>query len=550
MTSATRNRFVGVTAVVGALAFLLLDLYCPLIAGGIFGILFGAVVGGSLGALVLELISPSPPGADGSCESVAELLIGPSECWIGDYDFTCRRRLAALVVIDVLLLAGFLIMVSAVEGVRAISVFPLPALAITFTIPAYVLFRLLVAYGTRVIMFFPANPLLPLTFLADRLSRHPFFGVGGISLVFALMAGLPAAVRHFSDPLRNLADPVVSVRISAARELGRMRDGRAVDALISALSDGDSDVIGAARDALVEIGEPAVSGLSLRLNGPDESVRRRAAEILGSIGDARAVPLLIDALTDPHCRAVVIEALGQIGDARAVPPLIAYLKTGNQDVRWYASRALGQLGRAAVEPLAAYLTDKNEDVRKAATEALGAIGAPAVDTLLSGLQSEPAVRRAVAVQLGKIGDAQAISHLRAALPDWYCCRELVWAMEKLGWTPASDRDRVYQWIGREDADQLKSQWERVRAVLEEDIETGRAPETENSISVCIALGQKDLIPILIRTLDKVGTVALAEVYLNCGCDELETAAANWASQHGYQRTRLPGLSPNLRWGQW
>ena len=55
----------------------------------------------------------------------------------------------------------------------------------------------------------------------------------------------------------------------------------------------------------------------------------------------------------------------------AVEPLIEALKDKDQDVRWEAALALGNIGdERAVEPLIEALKDEDEDVREAAGEAL------------------------------------------------------------------------------------------------------------------------------------------------------------------------------------
>jgi HEAT repeat protein len=66
---------------------------------------------------------------------------------------------------------------------------------------------------------------------------------------------------------------------------------------------------------------------------------------LGQIGDARAVPALLEALHDPkeHVRVAAAGALGQIGDARAVDGLLAALRDPDAHVR--AAAALGQIAR-------------------------------------------------------------------------------------------------------------------------------------------------------------------------------------------------------------
>ena len=77
-------------------------------------------------------------------------------------------------------------------------------------------------------------------------------------------------------------------------------------------------------------------------------VRKAAAQVLGEIGDVRAVEPLIVALKNKHedLRKTAAEALGKIGDARAVEPLRVALKDEDRDVRKAAAKALGKIGDA------------------------------------------------------------------------------------------------------------------------------------------------------------------------------------------------------------
>ncbi|MFN0145233.1 MAG: HEAT repeat domain-containing protein [Dehalococcoidia bacterium] len=79
------------------------------------------------------------------------------------------------------------------------------------------------------------------------------------------------------------------------------------------------------------------------------------------------------------------EALVAIGPA-SVPVLLEALRADDDNVRWEAAKALGQLraGEAAVALVGA-LTDRHGGVRWLAAEALAAIGEPAVRPVLRGL---------------------------------------------------------------------------------------------------------------------------------------------------------------------
>ena len=88
------------------------------------------------------------------------------------------------------------------------------------------------------------------------------------------------------------------VRWHAAETLGEIRDIQAVEPLIKALTDENKGVRSNSMIALVNIGEPAVEMLINALKDKKCPIRSNAAEALGEIGDTRAVNPLIKALTD------------------------------------------------------------------------------------------------------------------------------------------------------------------------------------------------------------------------------------------------------------
>jgi len=68
----------------------------------------------------------------------------------------------------------------------------------------------------------------------------------------------------------------------------------------------------AAKNALLEMGEPAVQPLIEALNSRQASVRWSAASILGELGAKQAIPDLIERLRDDEIRSGVVEALHHI----------------------------------------------------------------------------------------------------------------------------------------------------------------------------------------------------------------------------------------------
>ena len=161
--------------------------------------------------------------------------------------------------------------------------------------------------------------------------------------------------------INNCKDEDSGVRALAAKALGEIGDGRAVETLIETLKDEHSWVHLSASKALCKISdERAVEPLVEALKDEHSWVRRSAAKALGKIGDKRAVVPLIEALKikplkreDRWVRENVAEALGEIRDERAVVPLVEALKDGNHLFRGSVAEALGEIGdEKAVMPLA------------------------------------------------------------------------------------------------------------------------------------------------------------------------------------------------------
>src|SRR3972149_1872046 len=181
----------------------------------------------------------------------------------------------------------------------------------------------------------------------------------------------------------------------------------------------------AAKEALVEIGAPAVDPLIDALQDKDDGVCMAAIEALASIGDARAIPAIIDVMHDSNL------VLRQTNDVK---------------------EALAQFGGAAIQPLATALRDPDERICRLAILALTRIGAPAVEHLavaLSYRQGE--MRRFIVWALGLIRDARAFDALVSVLkdpdPDTQCT-----AIEELGqigsqranpWSPQVGRAPVW-----------------------------------------------------------------------------------------------------------
>ena len=109
----------------------------------------------------------------------------------------------------------------------------------------------------------------------------------------------------------------------------------------------------------------------------DPRIRQYLSMVLGNLGDRRATPLLVEALSDPteETRIYAALALGRLRDPAAVPPLLKAFSSDERDVRKAAAYALGEIGdRRAIEPLVVALNDPIADVRFNAAIALARLG--------------------------------------------------------------------------------------------------------------------------------------------------------------------------------
>lgn len=208
-----------------------------------------------------------------------------------------------------------------------------------------------------------------------------------------------------------LTERAYTQRWDAARALGKLRDKRAVPALIGALNDSDGLVRVSTAKALAELGdERGVSALINILNDSDDLARACAAEALGGFSDDRVVFALMNTLSDNDygVRWYTVSALGKLRDKRAVPALIRALssdggvisnKNMNQIhmmmsgmVQLRAAEALAKLGdERGVPHLMTALNGGDDDMRGNAAVALAELGdesiAPKLVQILGGDES-------------------------------------------------------------------------------------------------------------------------------------------------------------------
>lgn len=140
-----------------------------------------------------------------------------------------------------------------------------------------------------------------------------------------------------------LDDPDDSVRVKAVFALGQLGGPDAARALLGAFGRGDEDLRDVVAEALARTGEDVVDPLLARLFDDSTTVRAQAADALGLIGDARAVPALAAAVRDPDpdvSLSAVLALAANADDPAARDGLVAAAGSSHARVALVASRLL------------------------------------------------------------------------------------------------------------------------------------------------------------------------------------------------------------------
>lgn len=128
----------------------------------------------------------------------------------------------------------------------------------------------------------------------------------------------------------------------------------------------------------------------------DPRIRQYLTLVLGKLGDARAVPVLEEALHDPivETRIYSLIALAELRDAASVPAVIAATKDEDKDVRKTAVYALGEMDDPRGVPiLDEALNDPVADIRFNAALALSRHGDPKAEPVLRAMLDRPTLNR-------------------------------------------------------------------------------------------------------------------------------------------------------------
>ena len=244
------------------------------------------------------------------------------------------------------------------------------------------------------------------------------------SLISALGATdyLSREAEGVAIPLRGDGVALMRRRQAAAKELGVLKDARAIRPPICALHD-EPRVSAAAVEALAQFDfEQVEQPIDHALQHGNQYIQENVARVFAKLEDKRATRSLIQLLEAKHnaVRIAATEALGDLADVRAIDPLIRALDDDDWKMREKAAEALGKLADVrAVDPLIRSLEDQRSVLGAGkAAEALGILGDErAVEPLIKYLDRRGfGVAKAV-LALGQLADSRAVDPLVALARD-------------------------------------------------------------------------------------------------------------------------------------
>jgi eukaryotic-like serine/threonine-protein kinase len=218
----------------------------------------------------------------------------------------------------------------------------------------------------------------------------------------------PETAKYLIDALK--AENEFSRR-SAVEILNAIGTTHSIKYLLEAVSDEDWWVRSRASDALARIGGPRVVDAVLELiKDKDENIRRAAIEILNTCRDKRTVDKLIDATRDKDwwVSERAADALAEIGDAKALPALLEMMSKNNRSLP-VAIAAIGKLGSHQIlDKVLPYLQRPEKEIRVAAIAAVAQLaGEQQAEAVRGPLQqsaqgADETVQRAVNKALQKL----------------------------------------------------------------------------------------------------------------------------------------------------
>jgi len=241
--------------------------------------------------------------------------------------------------------------------------------------------------------------------------------------------------------IEEVRSPDHDVRKFSLDILGGIDDERSVPAMRAALADDDGNVRAAAAENLGRLAAiDAVPDLLTAMDTPDLLLRFTILEALGQMNAPVPAERLLQFRDDRLLRKALVDCLGRVGDAKAVPYLVQCLGDSMRNVREAAALALSRLTTHANTVI--------ESVQKMRTD-------DHLSMTLGGLLESASadVRRAAINLFGHLGDHGSIARLLDLTDDDEMRDEAIAALIAIGrenpgvlcdsWSKVDGRQRAY-----------------------------------------------------------------------------------------------------------
>ena len=201
-------------------------------------------------------------------------------------------------------------------------------------------------------------------------------------------------------------------------------ESAALTPLLRSLEDDRPEVVEKGLKGLKKLGEKAVDALIKELRGRKRKTKGMIAELLGEIKDKRAVDVLISCLSDmdTEVRINAARSLCEIGDEKAIPFIInKALVDKDKRVRTFTGDRLKKMGLVIAPALMKILEDNKSSIelKEISVRVLGEIKAEKAIKILTGimLEGKGKLRELAASSLGDIGSPKAVDALIKVLDE-------------------------------------------------------------------------------------------------------------------------------------
>lgn len=249
--------------------------------------------------------------------------------------------------------------------------------------------------------------------------------------------GYPSCVDHF---FRCCRDPQENVRVAALEHVGYLEDPRVLSVLEEAARDSSERVRAAAARSLgyVEDSGSFERVVWLFLDDPDPWVRYYAVSAVESqrcTNLYEKIRRMLEEDPTPFVRVVAAEILGTLGGVRAVPVLARVAASGDRDMARGAVSGLGAVSHPEALP-AIFAAFRSPDpmIRAQAVESAARIGGPQTAVRLQWLaaadKDRSLARRAMEL-LARMGTQESVTALVELTMDLRCREDAMAALTTL-----------------------------------------------------------------------------------------------------------------------